>query len=378
MNCAVSLGQMKKKNCFQALLFSLTLTITVQAQLKGKVIDLSGNGIPAVTVKAFLTCAPTPGFTGERAPFTLSNTTQVESDGRFEVAFPEPIPGGSSCGTRSYFWTAVKPGFTFSSVDASNTTPAQPVEIRGSGSPTWVNVSAASFSSSSTLASESVTAGFGVGLAATTEFAKTLPLPTALAGRSVRITDSAGVERLASLVFVSPTQFNYVLPAGLAEGVATLALLADGNILCIGFVQIARVSPSVFTANADGEGVPAALVVRVQPGNVQTFEPVARFDQTQQRFAPVPLDLGTENEVLVLALFGTGWRQADAKEMSVLVQKDDFTIELPLEYVGPQPTLDGVAQLNARLPRTLIGKGECRIVVFGRGIAANPVLLNFK
>lgn len=378
MNCAVSLGQMKKNNCFLALLFSLALAITAQAQLKGKVVDLSGNGIPAVRVTASLTCAPTPGFIGERALFTLSNTTRSDSDGRFEVAFPEPIPGGSSCGIRGYFWTAVKPGFTFSSVDASNTTPAQPVEIRGSGSPTWVNVSAASFSSSSTLASESVTAGFGVGLAATTEFAKTLPLPTALAGRSVRITDSAGVERLASLIFVSPAQFNYVLPAGLAEGVATIALLADGNILRVGFVQIARVSPSVFTANADGEGVPAALVVRVQPGNVQTFEPVARFDQTQQRFAPVPLDLGTENEFLVLALFGTGWRQADAKEMSVLVQKDNFTIELPLEYVGPQPTLDGLAQINARLPRTLIGKGECRLVVMGGGNASNPVLLNFK
>jgi uncharacterized protein (TIGR03437 family) len=372
-------GQMKIKNCLLGLLFSLALSITAQAQLKGKVVDLSGAGIPAVTLTAYLTCTPppTPGFPA-RLPFTLSNTMQSDTDGRFEVAFPEPIPGGSACGIRSYFWTALKPGFNFSYVDASNTRPAQPVEIRGTQLPTWVNVSAASFSGGYTLASESITAGFGVGLAATTEFANTLPLPTALAGRSVRITDSAGVERLASLIFVSPTQFNYVLPAGLAEGVATLALLADGNVLRVGFVQIARVSPSVFTANVDGEGVPAALVVRVQPGNVQTFEPVARFDQTRQRFEPVPLDLGTENEFLALALFGTGWRQAEANEMLVLVKKDNLTIELPLEYVGPQPTLDGLAQINARLPRTLIGKGECRLVVFGRGNAANPVLLNFK
>jgi hypothetical protein len=115
-------GQMKIKNCFLGLLFSLALSITAQAQLKGKVVDLSGAGIPAVTVTALLTCAPPPppGFPA-RAPLTLSNTTRSDTDGRFEVAFPEPIPGGSSCGIRGYFWTALKPGFTFSSVDASNT-----------------------------------------------------------------------------------------------------------------------------------------------------------------------------------------------------------------------------------------------------------------
>ncbi|HKQ73427.1 MAG TPA: hypothetical protein VJ810_06860 [Blastocatellia bacterium] len=379
MKSAISLGQIKKKNCLLALLFSLALAGAAQAQLKGKVVNLSGAGIPAVTVTASLTCTPPqpPGFPA-RAPFTLSNTTQSETDGRFEVAFPEPIPGGSSCGMRSYFWTTAKSGFTFSFVDADNVPPRQPVEIRGTDLPTWVNVSAASFSREASMASESITSVFGLGLAATTEVASTLPLPTALAGRSVRIIDSAGVERLASLLFASPTQFNYVLPAGLPEGVTTVALMGDGVILRVGFVQIVRISPWVFAANADGEGVPAALVVRVQPGNVQTFEPVARFDPTQRRFEPAPLDLGQENEFLVLALFGTGWRQAAVKDMQVLISKDDFTIELPLEYVGPQPTLDGLAQINARLPRALIGKGECSLVVRSGGRASNPVLLNFK
>jgi len=378
MKSAVSLGQMKIKNCFLALLFSLALASAAQAQLKGRVVDLSGNGIAAVRVTAFLTCTPPPSLPGGPRSFTLSNSTQSETDGQFEMTFPEPIPGGSSCGMRSYFWSAVKSGFTFSSKDADNQPPMQPLEIRGTDLPTWVNVSAASFSGKSSMASESITSVFGLGLAATTEVANTLPLPTTLAGRSVRVTDSAGVERLASLLFVSPTQFNYVLPSGLPEGVTTVALLGDGGILRVGFVQIARISPSVFTANADGEGVPAALVVRVQPGNAQTFEPVARFDQTQQRFEPAPLDLGQENEFLVLALFGTGWRQAAVKDLQVLISKDDFTIELPLEYVGPQPTLDGLAQINARLPRALIGKGVCSLVVRSGSRASNPVLLNFK
>src|SRR4030095_9759519 len=154
-------GQMKKKNCFPALLFSLAVSITAQAQLKGKVVDLSGAGIPAVTVTASLTCAPPqpPGFPA-RARFTLSNSTQSETDGRFEVAFPEPIPGGSSCGTRTYSWYTVKPGFTFSGEDAHNNPPSQPIEIRGTDLPTWVNVSAASFIRKFSTAREAITAAF--------------------------------------------------------------------------------------------------------------------------------------------------------------------------------------------------------------------------
>ena len=56
--------------------------------------------------------------------------------------------------------------------------------------------------------------------AASVATATTLPLPTSLAGTTVRITDSKNVERLAGLFFTSPGQINYLLPAGLAEGIA--------------------------------------------------------------------------------------------------------------------------------------------------------------
>ena len=63
------------------------------------------------------------------------------------------------------------------------------------------------------LASEAIAAAFGTGLATTTSAATTLPLPTQLAGTTVKIKDSAGIERLAPLFFVSPTQVNYQIPA---------------------------------------------------------------------------------------------------------------------------------------------------------------------
>jgi uncharacterized protein (TIGR03437 family) len=373
---------MKRQSCFQVLLFSLAFSFIAQAQiLKGRVVDLSGQGIPDVKVAVGLTCTPPPGLPvpiGTPVPYTLGNSTQTNSDGSFEVTFPFPIPGGSSCGTRSYAWGAYKPGFTFSSVvPILHSPPAEPVLIRGTDLPAWAHVSAASYASNTLLASESIAAAFGVQLATTIASATTLPLPTELAGRSVRITDSANEEYLAPLLFVSPGQINYLLPTGLAEGIATVTLLAEGRNLRAGFIQIARVAPALFTANANGSGVPTAVVVRVRPGEIPVYESVAQFDQTEGRFVPLPLDLGSESEFLVLALFGTGWRQATVNEVRVQVRKDNFAIDLPLEYVGPQPTLAGLDQINARLPRALIGKGECIVSVIS-GSVSNPVLLNFK
>ena len=78
--------------------------------------------------------------------------------------------------------------------------------LRQSG--TVTSVSAASYSAMG-LAREGIAAGFGAGLATTTIRTTTLPPPTQLAGTTVNVKDSAGVERLAPLFFVSPAQVSY-------------------------------------------------------------------------------------------------------------------------------------------------------------------------
>jgi hypothetical protein len=59
------------------------------------------------------------------------------------------------------------------------------------------------------VAPDSITALFGSGLAAGTAVATAQPLPTTLGGVSVRIRDSAGVERVSPLFYTSPGQINY-------------------------------------------------------------------------------------------------------------------------------------------------------------------------
>src|SRR5262249_344998 len=83
------------------------------------------------------------------------------------------------------------------------------------------SVPAARFSATK-LAGESISAAFGTGLATTTQTALSLPLPTALAGTSVMVKDSAGSQRMAPLFFVSSGQVNYLVPPGTAVGAATV------------------------------------------------------------------------------------------------------------------------------------------------------------
>ena len=245
--------------------------------------------------------------------------------------------------------------------------------VIGTPLPGIASVSAASYGR--TLTNEMIVAAFGDGLASATESA-TLPLKTTLGGRSVLIKDSKGTVENALLLLVSPGQINYIMPSGLADGPARIMLKDEsGETINMGFAEITRVFPGVFTASSDGQGVPSAIITRVKPDGAQVIESVAQFDETQGKFVPMALDLGPESEFVVLSLFGTGWRQVDsASEASVKIGG----VDCPVEYIGKQPTIDGLDQFNARLPRTLIGLGEVNVEVTIGGVPANIVRLKFK
>jgi len=87
-------------------------------------------------------------------------------------------------------------------------------------------VSAASFVGNS-LATESIVAAFGNGLAKGVEVATTQPLPETLAGTRVSVMDSLGTKRFAALFFVSPGQINFQVPPGTAAGQALLTIIHD-------------------------------------------------------------------------------------------------------------------------------------------------------
>jgi uncharacterized protein (TIGR03437 family) len=268
--------------------------------------------------------------------------------------------------------------------------------IQATTLPTWTNVSAANFGATiypsvvgpipqpknpqpKGLTSEMIVAGFGADLAAGTSVAQQT-LPTALAGRKVLVKDSAGVEKAAKLFFVSPLQINYVVPEGLAEGPAQVRLLDESdNQIKVGLIEIKKIFPGVFTANADGTGVPTSVLHRVRLGISHTLEPVAQFDEAQQKYVPLPIGFGPEDELLIMELFGPGWRAAGVESAPTIeAVGNGFSIPCSIDYIGKQPTYDGLDQINVRFPRELMGKGEVDLLLTINGLQANKVRLIFK
>ncbi len=237
-------------------------------------------------------------------------------------------------------------------------------------------VSAASYLGP-TLASESIVAAFGSGLAAAALAATATPLPTSLAGTTVKVTDSAGTERLAPLFFVSPDQINFQIPQETLAGTATVTVTNNDAGVALGTATITTVAPGLFSANANGQGVAAAVALRIKADGTQSFEPIARLDTTLNppRFVAVLLDLGPESDQVFLILFGAGIRFRSSL-MSVMVSIGGASAQV--EYAGPAPGFVGLDQLNVRLARSLIGRGEVDVALAVDGQAANSVRINIR
>jgi uncharacterized protein (TIGR03437 family) len=242
----------------------------------------------------------------------------------------------------------------------------------GPSTPTVTAVSAASFRGPS-LAPESIAAAFGQGLATTTEAATSRPLPTVLGGTSLKITDSAGVEFLTELFFVSPGQINFYIPRGLAPGRATITVTTGAGTTITGTVQIEPVAPALFAANASGTGVAAAVGLRIGADGSQTPLEVFRFDAALRRSVAVPIEFGTAGDQILLILFGTGIR---GNSGLANVRATSGGVDLEVLYAGPQGDFVGLDQVNLRLSRSLAGRGEIEINLTVDGRVANAVTIS--
>ncbi len=242
-------------------------------------------------------------------------------------------------------------------------------------SPTPVtSVSAANYLNQK-LAAASIAAAFGAGMATTTQSASSTPLPTEIDGTHISIKDNAGVERNAPLFFVSPTQINFQIPAGSSIGPATITVFNGFGSSSEGAFQIVNVAAGLFTADASGKGVAAAVAVRVKANGALIYEPVAVFDQILNQFVATPIDLGPPDEQVFIVLFGTGLRGRSSLS-AVLATIGGITSEVV--YAGLQSEFVGLDQINLRLSRNLAGRGEVDVAVSIDGISLNIVKMKVK
>ena len=134
-------------------------------------------------------------------------------------------------------------------------------------------------------------------------------------------------------------------------------------------VDIARVQPALFSADATGLGQAAAIAIQIGPNNEQI--PVELYRCTAAGCEPKPLQAREQN---VLVLFGTGIRNRNAlSDVKVTVGG----IPVDVLYAGPQPTYAGLDQVNVLLPRDIpvTGIATVRLTVEERLANTVTVLL---
>ncbi|HEX4950564.1 MAG TPA: S8 family serine peptidase [Blastocatellia bacterium] len=224
-------------------------------------------------------------------------------------------------------------------------------------------------------ARDSIVSAFGERLATETRGVTGTTLPTTLGGTMVRVRDITGIERSAPLFYVSPTQVNFQVPPGTSIGNAIITITSGDGAGALQAVQIAAVTPAIFSADATGKGLAAALVQRIEGGKTLAYEQVAQFDSAQGRIVAVPIEFKSDAQELYLGLYGTGLRY---RTSLANVKARIGTLELPVQYAGSQNTFVGLDQVNVLLPRSLSGAGEVDVVLVVDGKVSNAVKVNFK
>src|SRR6202011_6233215 len=121
------------------------------------------------------------------------------------------------------------------------------------------------------IAPNSLATANGSGLATATAGQAPVPLPTSFGGSSIAIVDSAGKSSAAPLLYVSPTQINFQVPAGVATGTAQVTITSSDGTKSMASVPIAAVAPRFFTLN--NVSLAAANALRVSAGGAPTPPP---------------------------------------------------------------------------------------------------------
>jgi uncharacterized protein (TIGR03437 family) len=346
----------------------LLLATTSRAQLGPAkhllhVRDLANNPIPDVAVLS-------------------GNTVLAKTDqnGYVEVVNPCTPPLMENLN-----YTLSKPGFRFDSreslgrVGIINCYGGFQLELlaRGTNLPNLAAVSAADYRPG--WGPDVIVALFGENLATGTATATSLPLPTTLAGRRVKVVSDFFLqerferrELFAQLLFVSPTQINCVMPTLLGTPYWLTVVGESGE---LGAAFYPGNVAGLFAANANGRGPAAAVALRVNAVGAQSYEPVVRYDTDLKRYVSVALDLGAETDRVFLILFGTGLRN-----WAPVIQPTVTLGGMPVNitFIGAQPGTPGLDQVNLELPRTLAGRGESVIALRFGNYALNEVSVNIK
>ena len=189
--------------------------------------------------------------------------------------------------------------------------------------------------------------------------------PTTLAGITIKFRDSLGTERLAPILYASPTQANFQIPAGTAPGDATITVTSGGTALS-GFAQAENTAPAIFNLDFD---FPVAFAVRIEPDGTQTPVQLDCHPGTCDHPAP---GIALDDRPVYLSVVGSGIRSRTALSN---VTCTIGGVSVPVEYAGPAPGFVGVDQVNLRLTKGLPSSDYDPLILSVDGRPANKVYI---
>jgi uncharacterized protein (TIGR03437 family) len=248
------------------------------------------------------------------------------------------------------------------------------VLLNAGGSPPLSFVSTSAATSIGSVAPGSIASLYGRFPFSATQANTTSPPPFELAGVTVAIRDSAGVNRPAPLFYVSPTQINLLVPDGAAAGTGAVTVGSNGPPVA-GSALVQNVVPAIFT---QGGLYPAAYALTYGPdGQLQATAPVVACQTSlplQCTPIPVPRPAGSH---VFLELFATGIRNHISPVMAylsdVLFASQTFTAA----YAGSQGQFEGLDQVNLEITNLSLQPGATSttytLILNVDGFASNPV-----
>ena len=195
-------------------------------------------------------------------------------------------------------------------------------------------------------------------------------LPNAFDGTSVSIVDSAGNTSVAPLLYVSPVEVDFQVPATVAQGLAKVVVTSNGASQTAQNVQISAVAPALFTLN--NSGLAAAYALRVSADGSQTVQQIFSQDRTGL-ISAAPINMGSSTDKIYLILYGTGFDTAGTSNVTVTVNG----VNAPVLYAGPGGSV-GLDQANIQLPASIAGKGNVNVQLTAAGVTANSVQVTIQ
>jgi uncharacterized protein (TIGR03437 family) len=193
--------------------------------------------------------------------------------------------------------------------------------------------------------------------------------PTQLGGTTVKVTDAAGVDRMAAIVSVSATVAQFIIPPETGDGLATVTITSGDGAISTAPLQITTVEPGLyFVACLPWCLAPQGYLIRVRNG-VETSEP---FIDENNFF--IPIDLGPPTDQVYLVMFGTGFRHYSSMAG---VRVDVGGVDATIQSIGQGSDIAGLDQVKVLLPREMVGASDGVYVVLKVDGKATPELMLF-